>query len=312
MNTQIVVKFQVEGLHAWPGVTNHEEYKNKVGFLQFPHRHQFHFKAVKSVSHDDRDTEIIDFKRILMHYLFESYGRSPMQFEGEDLGYKSHCDFGSMSCEMLAKELVQKFDLDNCEVLEDGENGALVSKWFVKDEEEEMQDKDQLEFDLGLSPKRDDRLAKGENITFVCGPLCSGKSTWAMAFVKGLNNRSDEVIETSNIVTQLLANTPASREDLQGHPELDDQIIRYIDMRHQQGTEFNTVVSGVRQMSILQAFPKATCVWIDADEGIRYKRYQRSSKDLDKSLSGFSKANERDADLGLDEVRKYIFTRNLK
>jgi hypothetical protein len=36
-------------------------------------------------------------------------------------------DFENMSCEMIAKELITKFDLLKCEVSEDGENGAIVS-----------------------------------------------------------------------------------------------------------------------------------------------------------------------------------------
>ena len=34
--------------------------------------------------------------------------------------------FNSMSCEMLANELIDEFDLYSCEVNEDGEGGAIV------------------------------------------------------------------------------------------------------------------------------------------------------------------------------------------
>ena len=37
------------------------------------------------------------------------------------------CEFGAMSCEMLARELIEEFDLCQCEVNEDNENGAIVT-----------------------------------------------------------------------------------------------------------------------------------------------------------------------------------------
>ena len=35
--------------------------------------------------------------------------------------------FDSKSCEMIAKELISKFNLSRCEVSEDNENGAIVT-----------------------------------------------------------------------------------------------------------------------------------------------------------------------------------------
>jgi hypothetical protein len=105
MQTKVIVTLRVEGVHHWPGCPFDD-----VAFLKDKHRHIFHIKATKAVTHDDRDVEIIMLKREIEQYLFEAY-------EG---------DFDTNSCEMIAKDLVTVFKLSSCEVLEDGENGAIV------------------------------------------------------------------------------------------------------------------------------------------------------------------------------------------
>jgi hypothetical protein len=97
------VKLQFEGIHCWPGCPFEE-----VKFLRSPHRHVFHVTATKVVTHDDRQVEIIMLKRAM-----------------EDWA-KADIDFESQSCEMIAKDMVEQFGLSSCEVLEDGENGAVV------------------------------------------------------------------------------------------------------------------------------------------------------------------------------------------
>ena len=109
--TEIVVKLQVEGLHRWSGCNIRE-----VIYLINQHRHVFYIKCKKAVSHDDRDIEIICFKRSIQKYLTDTYAKDG-----------AVCDFGDMSCEMIAKELMQKFNLTYCSVLEDNENGAVVT-----------------------------------------------------------------------------------------------------------------------------------------------------------------------------------------
>ena len=113
LKTYIIINTQVEGLHNWPACDIKE-----VEFLKFPHRHIFHICAKKEVDHHDRDIEIIRLKREITSFINNKYGIGHQHAEG--------CDFGSKSCEMLATELVNKFDLDYCSVLEDGENGAEV------------------------------------------------------------------------------------------------------------------------------------------------------------------------------------------
>lgn len=97
---------QFEGTHYWP-----ECPFNDVSFLRVPHRHMFHIKAWRLVSHDDRDVEFIMLKREIVQYLDSMFPDG---------------DMGSRSCEMLARELCQEFSLDRCDVSEDGENGATV------------------------------------------------------------------------------------------------------------------------------------------------------------------------------------------
>lgn len=112
MNTFVVVSLQVEGTHRWEECPFKE-----VSYLRQDHRHMFHIKATMFVSHDDREVEIIKLKHKIQEYLIMGY------FDSN----KMLCDFDKMSCEMIAKELMEKFDLYSCEVLEDGENGAVVS-----------------------------------------------------------------------------------------------------------------------------------------------------------------------------------------
>lgn len=106
MKIAVVINFEFEGIHCWPACT-----LTQVMFLQHAHRHIFHVRCEKEVSHCDRDEEIILLKRSAQAYIAE-------RFPNRDLG--------SLSCEMIAEELLKKFNLSSCEVLEDGENGARV------------------------------------------------------------------------------------------------------------------------------------------------------------------------------------------
>lgn len=101
--TNIIVKLIYAGLHCWKDCPLDE-----VSYLRNLHRHNFYITCKKSVTHDDRDIEIIMFKHKINNYLEEKYSGN----------------FGTMSCEMIAKDLVNKFKLSYCEVLEDNENGA--------------------------------------------------------------------------------------------------------------------------------------------------------------------------------------------
>ena len=112
ITTEVYCTLKTEGIHLWSLCPLDE-----VEYLRDPHRHVFHIKAFKKVSHDNRDVEFIVLKHQLETYLFENYFKQSLKL----------CDFGEQSCEMLAKELISKFDLSSCEVSEDGENGAIVT-----------------------------------------------------------------------------------------------------------------------------------------------------------------------------------------
>lgn len=113
MSTEVYCTMQIDGTHSWPGCPFDE-----VAYLRDPHRHMFHIKAYKPVMHDDRDTEFIILKHHLLDYL-------RVQYYVDDL--RTHV-FGSMSCEMIAQELADTFDLSRCEVNEDGENGCVWTR----------------------------------------------------------------------------------------------------------------------------------------------------------------------------------------
>lgn len=109
----IIVSLQVEGLHSWS-----ECPIPRVSFLRNIHRHIFHIKIEKEVSHNDRDIEIIMFKREVTEYLRKKY-----------FSKKSNTIiFKNKSCEMIAEEILKKFNCVSVEVLEDNENGARIYK----------------------------------------------------------------------------------------------------------------------------------------------------------------------------------------
>ncbi len=108
LQTEVFCTLQFEALHNW--TTCHIE---EVEYLKYPHRHVFHIKAHKIVTHVDRDVEIIVLKHTIHEYLLDKY--------------PTH-NFGSQSCEMIATELLNEFNLSKCEVSEDLENGAIVTK----------------------------------------------------------------------------------------------------------------------------------------------------------------------------------------
>ncbi len=101
----VIVNFRVEGTHAWPDC-----HLSEVNFLKHQHRHVFHIRIEKEVARNDREIEIVLFKRMLEEFMEKKY----------------HGKFGNSSCEDIAQRLVERFNLLSCEVLEDGENGAKV------------------------------------------------------------------------------------------------------------------------------------------------------------------------------------------
>ena len=107
VNRQIIVTFRFAALHSWPSC----DVPGKE-YLRNDHRHVFHVTATKEVSHNDREIEIIDFKEKMV-----SFARTMWENELHP----------GLSCESIAEELGRQFDCTSVRVLEDGENGAILT-----------------------------------------------------------------------------------------------------------------------------------------------------------------------------------------
>lgn len=98
----------IEGFHRW------EDAKGSMSYLASRHRHLFVIRASFEVSHGDREIEINDMQNKIENYLHLKYG--------------SPCEFKGMSCEHIAQELMEKFNMTMCKVLEDGYGGATLTR----------------------------------------------------------------------------------------------------------------------------------------------------------------------------------------
>lgn len=98
----------IEGFHCWPDATGGFEYLSKR------HRHIFVIRGSFPVSHGNREIEINHQQNMIEGFLVAKYGRP--------------CEFGSLSCEQIAKELMIKFEMSSCQVLEDGYGGATLTR----------------------------------------------------------------------------------------------------------------------------------------------------------------------------------------
>jgi hypothetical protein len=93
-----------EAWHRWPDAPK------ELGYLKQHHRHIFHVKLMKEVTHDNRDIEFHTLKHSVMDRISSHYKYA----------------YTSKSCEQMAKELLEYFNASMVEVSEDGENGATV------------------------------------------------------------------------------------------------------------------------------------------------------------------------------------------
>lgn len=113
MKNYVIVRLQVEGMHNFPAA---RDLFPEVGFLADRHRHVFQIEASCQVTHTDRDKEFIMLKRDILQFLQSTY------YVPES---RTH-EFGSMSCEALATQILKEFKCNYVEVWEDGENGGRV------------------------------------------------------------------------------------------------------------------------------------------------------------------------------------------
>lgn len=105
MKTYIGIKLSLEGFHHFPNASR--IFGDKVKFLEYNHRHIFHIECKQQVFHDNRDQEFLLLKRKVQQWFDNRYG-VPAQFE-------------AMSCEMIARELINAFNFTYVKVSEDDE-----------------------------------------------------------------------------------------------------------------------------------------------------------------------------------------------
>lgn len=103
-----------------------ETYNAVVGFHRYPtapqfclylaarHRHVFVVRCSFAVEHNNRQVEINERQNEIEAYLCAKYGRP--------------CEFGDMSCEDIAEELIGRFGASGVQVLEDGYGGAKIAQ----------------------------------------------------------------------------------------------------------------------------------------------------------------------------------------
>lgn len=111
--TKIISRLSVEGVHRWKNCPIEE-----VSYLRDYHRHVFNINCYCYVTHNDRDIEFIQLSHNIEKYLSDKYFNNQFQC----------LFFDDMSCEMIATELVNHFNLYEVEVNEDGEGGSIVSR----------------------------------------------------------------------------------------------------------------------------------------------------------------------------------------
>ena len=114
---QVIARTKVEGIHRWKKCPLDE-----VSYLREYHRHVFHIEATLDVNHTNRDVEFIQLTHTIIKVLHAKYYSVEHQC----------CFFDDMSCEMIADELVDAFNLTSCEVNEDGEGGAIITRDILK------------------------------------------------------------------------------------------------------------------------------------------------------------------------------------
>lgn len=111
MQKQIFVRTILEALHEW------KDAPEEVYFLRNTHRHLFHIKVTWNVDHNDRDKEFFIMQDKLQSFLNSFY------WIQED-GYHH-----VQSCEQVCEDVLTAFkDAVSCEVSEDGENWAILTR----------------------------------------------------------------------------------------------------------------------------------------------------------------------------------------
>ena len=110
---KVFVTTQFEGLHRW------KDAPEEVGFLREYHRHVFHVRFEVDVTEEDRELEFILLKRELTTLVTTLFTGAKLDDSCESMARKI-VDFMTREYACCAGRAAQ------CEVSEDGENGAVV------------------------------------------------------------------------------------------------------------------------------------------------------------------------------------------
>lgn len=137
-------------------------------------------------------------------------------------------------------------------------------------------------------------------ISFVCGQLCSGKTLYAKTLSQICNGN---FLEIGDIVRKI--KQTQERKQLQDTKHLSSQIIQEINNEYKSNSSQQLIVSGVRQMEILSAFPNAILLWIECPKEERKRRYEERAREGDTQT--FREAEAGDIELGILRVKNYIF-----
>ena len=109
MKRQVLTYNEIEGFHRYPGAPA------ECAYLADKHRHVFVIECAFEVGHNEREIEIITQQGIIEDFISLHWGR-PAQF-------------GTMSCESIAQELIEAFPaMCSCTVKEDGYGGASLTR----------------------------------------------------------------------------------------------------------------------------------------------------------------------------------------
>lgn len=108
---QVITSNKIAGTHYW------KDAPQVFKYLSYTHRHIFYIRCWFDVAHSDRQIEIIEKQRQIESGI-------KMKFGVDAIGVM----FRGMSCEDIAKFCISEFGCVKCEVLEDGEGGAVVRR----------------------------------------------------------------------------------------------------------------------------------------------------------------------------------------
>ena len=294
LKTFIGIRFDVEGFHKYPDAS--KNHGDRVKFLEQLHRHIFKFNCKKRVNHDNRDEEFILLKREVLGYINRVY---PV--------FEAHVyDFGSLSCEMIAKNILEQFDFDSVEVSEDGENYAVVEKCNCCKKQEQKNITDER----FISPLKQHSTSSSSKklpvVIFVVGRAFSGKSFVTSNTLKIYD--SNLKIEVGEIVRQI------QDEELRVfNKELDEQIAETIyNQLKTIDSNRKVYIVGCRQKSIIGGLIYlAECDHIELNYSIQLvKSSEQARRERFETLVSegknqgllFEDIEKGDKSIGLDEL----------